>query len=191
MAELRDSGLTWTELAAHPAPPPRAQAHVYAHEDGLFARWGDGRMHRMGGVFPDRVTLFADLFDVVAGATPITRAATTTNAHRYSFYNHQTTPAQNDDREADFECQAGTYTLYWYGITASTGGIITARIDGASVGTMDTYSASTLYNITLSISGIAIAEGRHTLSLLMATKHASSTLYFNLLTKVWLIRTGP
>jgi hypothetical protein len=191
MPQLRDDGLTWTALAAHPAPPPRGQAHVYAHEDGMFARWSNGRMHRMGGVFPDRVTLFTDVFDVVAGNASLTRAATAGMNHRYSYYAYQGTQAVNDDRQAPFECAAGTYSIFWYGAMGTNTGIITVRIDGGSVGTMDLYVNPGAHNETKSITGVAITAGRHTLSLLMATKHASSTAYFNVLTKMWLTRTGP
>lgn len=72
----------------------------------------------------------------------------------------------------------GTYTFSLITVKNVDRGIIDVLIDGASVGTMDGYSATLTYNAKLSVTGIAISTGGlKTLSIKVNGKNASSTNY--------------
>jgi aerobic-type carbon monoxide dehydrogenase small subunit (CoxS/CutS family) len=77
-------------------------------------------------------------------------------------------------------------------ITEPGCGIATVEVDGTSVGTVDTYSAaSEVDHVVTTLSGIVVASSAmHTLTMLMATKNASSTGYVLLLQWLTLRRTA-
>lgn len=90
----------------------------------------------------------------------------------------------------DVLMDAGTWTI---GLTHQAGtsrGIYSVRIDGTQVGLIDGYGASE-YNATGSVTGVAVATaGIKRLSLVMATKNASSSDYFGTISHISAIRTG-
>jgi len=69
---------------------------------------------------------------------------------------------------------AGTWTVAVACFRGNTTAIATVSIDGSSVGTVDTYNASPLGDV-LSITGVSIAEGLHTVRVTAATKNAAGT----------------
>jgi hypothetical protein len=98
---------------------------------------------------------------------------------------------QNSARWWDLNLMAGTYAFdMWYS-KAGNRGIFSVQIDGKEVGTIDGYNSTFVANITTTISNIVIPfNGIHRISLVMASKNASSTLYYASVTMFALRRTG-
>jgi len=71
----------------------------------------------------------------------------------------------------------GTYTFRMKFDSNRDRGTATILIDGVSVGTIDTYSPSSIVNKIGTITGITIASGGHTISIISASKNSSSTGY--------------
>lgn len=102
----------------------------------------------------------------------------------------QDNPAnQNDSASFDFACGAGTYTLELMHLLGNNRAIYTVKIDGTTIGTIDAYSAGLVYARS-KLTGIAITAGQHVLTLLLATKNASSAGYDALLERAVLTQTG-
>ncbi|HSX06697.1 MAG TPA: hypothetical protein VLG92_03190 [Candidatus Saccharimonadia bacterium] len=98
--------------------------------------------------------------------------------------------AQNDAITFDFACNAGTHRLEFFHLPFSNRGIYTIKIDGTTVGTVDGY-ASSLNPTYGTINGISIASaGQHTLTVVMATKNASSGGYLAMMDHIFLTQTG-
>jgi hypothetical protein len=95
--------------------------------------------------------------------------------YAYELYS---TGAQNASRSWDLDLVAGTWTLEVGYPTFSSGGIITAQVDGVSQAkTIDQYSASTVLAQHNTITLLVPTSGTHTVKLLMATKNGSSSNY--------------
>ena len=97
--------------------------------------------------------------------------------------------AQSDSISFDFACGAGTYEIDLYHLPFQNRGIYTVRIDGTSVGTIDGYAAS-LSPARGSITGVALTAGAHVITLLMATKNASSSGFLGMVERLLLTRTA-
>lgn len=97
--------------------------------------------------------------------------------------------AQNDAVSFDFACGAGTYELELRHLAYTNRGTYTVKIDGVSVGTVDGYAAS-LTAERSTLTGIALAAGTHVVTLLMATKNASSISYFGFVERLMFTRTA-
>lgn len=94
----------------------------------------------------------------------------------------------NNEMEMSFYGDISTGGIFhFHVVTNNASGIMTVSIDGTSIGTVDLYTAVQALNVdkTLSVSLGAFALGRHTLSIKGATKNASSSGYFLVVTKVW------
>lgn len=103
----------------------------------------------------------------------------------------QSSGAQNAEIGWDVTLSAGTWSLSVLGAKSSNLGIITASIDGTSIGTMDQYQAPALTpNLLFSVVGFTATAGKKRLLLKMATKNASSSSYFGLISVVTLQRTA-
>lgn len=78
-------------------------------------------------------------------------------------------------------------TLFIHCVTNNGAGIATVVIDDLFVANIDFYSASQTLNAIKSaaIAADNWASGRHTLKIRSTTKHASSSAYFLVITKVW------
>jgi len=97
---------------------------------------------------------------------------------------------QNDAITFDFACNAGTYQLDFYHLPFNNRGIYTIKIDGSTVGTVDGYAGS-LIPVFGTITGISIASaGQHTLTIVMATKNASSSGYTGMMDHAVLTQTA-
>lgn len=105
---------------------------------------------------------------------------------------NQSDGAQNDSISFDFACGgAGTYSLELRHLPLGNRGIYTIEIDGVSVGTIDGYSAAGLAPKRDVLAGIAIAAaGQHVITLLMASKNASSSGYLGMVERILLTRTA-
>jgi hypothetical protein len=129
-----------------------------------------------------------------AGCTAI--AGTWTNAANTAeilnqLYSNLTTNAQNDEFEFKIPLAAGTYTLNLVSVRDGTSGILTVRVDGSTVGTIDLYNAGSQVNVVSSIASIVVAAtATKTINFKLETKNASSTDYVAYLTFVQFIKTA-
>lgn len=92
------------------------------------------------------------------------------------FYNGSA--AQNDQVTYHVDLAAGTHRFDALLGKGPGDGILTLKIDGSSVGTIDCYQASTYGYLRGSITGIVVAaDGDHTVQIIAATKNASASGY--------------
>ncbi|HLA37013.1 MAG TPA: hypothetical protein VJZ02_00935, partial [Candidatus Brocadiales bacterium] len=106
-----------------------------------------------------------------------------------SFYN--STAANLDQLDYKIYLAPGTYSLSLLGLKSSNRGIIDILLDSISVGTMDTYAASTVQNNVASLAGITVSTGGlKTLSVKVNGKNASSTGYYMDISSISLWRTA-
>ena len=85
----------------------------------------------------------------------------------------------NDWIEWDVGLDAGTWELKLYYLTGNTYGIVTAKLDGTTLGsTIDMYTASSVRNNVVTRSTITVAaSGVHVFRLETGSKNASSSAY--------------
>jgi hypothetical protein len=113
---------------------------------------------------------------VVQGTWKFDDAADTPSL--FGFFTYNSSSAQNDEIMFPVVLSAGTWQIEIICLASNNCGIATVSLGGSSVGTMDTYSASTTRNVVKSITGISVAtSGQTTLSFKIATKNASSSNY--------------
>ena len=107
-------------------------------------------------------------------------------------YEIQSGGTQNNYVEYPVSLDAGTWAIHLYTRRGPNRCIITFAIDGSSVGTIDLYNGSyDTASVLRSLTGVAIASaGNHLLRLTAATKNASSSSYYMVVTGLRLIRTG-
>lgn len=103
---------------------------------------------------------------------------------------YRSTSAQNSQVTFDFHAPAGTYTMVLFGYRTTSAATLDVTIDGASVATLDEYSASGgAYRFVTT--GVAIAtDGAHTIVVSNPTKNASSSGYNAYLSGIVLTRTA-
>jgi hypothetical protein len=100
------------------------------------------------------------------------------------------TTAQNNYLEYPVLLAAGTWKLEFYTSTGEDRAIVTVTLDGASVGTVDTFGSSTT-NVLKTLSGITVAtSGVMLMRFTAATKNGSSSNYTQMFYVVTLTRTG-
>jgi hypothetical protein len=102
----------------------------------------------------------------------------------------ESTGAQNAERNWDFGCPGGTWTIQLLHFKGSNRGIYTVEIDGSSVGTIDGYTAGSTANVRDQITGVSIASGKRTISLKMLTKNTLSSNWFGTFSGLTLLRTA-
>jgi hypothetical protein len=148
-------------------------------------------------LYPRHQTVMGhDFLAFNAAGTGIPLVLTNTASQvRYGFYANLAAADANDlDRyKADLFLEAGTYTVVFYGVRATTAGKVDLYIDGALIagGPYDLYNASTDYDYTFSIAGVVITgSDYHLLEWRVNGKHASSTDYRVLLTCTSLKQAG-
>ena len=114
------------------------------------------------------------------------------SASHYSYaYWYNSTSAQNDAVTYNAYLAKGTYTLGLLSQTNNNEGIITVKIDGVSVGTIDLYSAGIVRNVRSLLTGIPITESKlYEIQLIMATKNGASSSYQCVLNDIELWRTA-
>jgi hypothetical protein len=99
--------------------------------------------------------------------------------------------AQNASIEWEVPLAAGTWDIEVTHAEGSSHGIASVRFDGVEKGTIDFYTAGTNWNQQDSVTGIAVASPAVvTVSLVMATKNASSSGYAGRINGVRLRRTA-
>lgn len=86
---------------------------------------------------------------------------------------------------------AGTWALDIIAPTTSNAGILTVSVDGSTVGTADLYSASLIWNVATTITGVTVATSKMALlKFATPTKNASSSSYISFLSHVALRKTA-
>lgn len=122
--------------------------------------------------------LYYNAWDTTGAVTQGTWGITGLDANELiGQFGNVATAAQNDACNYKTTTCAGTYNFAIQMATTTNRGIITVKIDGSSVGTIDLYSASLAYNVKKSIYGIVLTSGIHTVQFIAATKNASSGGY--------------
>ena len=108
----------------------------------------------------------------------------------FSRYLYANNPAINDEIDFDVLIPAGTWTISVLGVQGSNCGIITVKLDGTIVGTIDQYSNATQYNIMQSISGVVVATAtKYRMKFITLGKNASSSNYYVYFSAINLTRT--
>lgn len=136
------------------------------------------------------------LIDIIPWFTPIASVGTwsfgTDTSSMVGGYMRNSTNAQNNEISWDVMIPAGTWTLEWFTATNVDAAIITASLSvTGALGTVDGYSASTVYNVKQSITGVVVASTAvQRLTFKAATRHASSTGWFIRLVALQLRRTA-
>ncbi len=102
-----------------------------------------------------------------------------------------TAGAQNDEISWPIVLAAGTWTIALFHTTHSAAGIYSVQFDTVEKGTIDGYSAGTVYNVISTVTGIVVATAAEiTLKLKMATKNGASTDYYGSIQHIRLRRTA-
>ncbi len=114
---------------------------------------------------------------------------TSDTGSQYSGWVNLSGGAQNDSITFDFAAAAGTCTIELFHLPFTNRGIYTVQIDAVSVGTIDGYSATLAATRGL-LTGIAVTTGQHTLTILMATKNASSSSFVGIIDHLVLTQTA-
>jgi len=135
-----------------------------------------------------RATMWADEFHYTAG-TPVLLHSST---YRYNFIRY--TDTLNAKFTTSFVSGAlNDGGLYFLCTKSANSGIITAKIDGTTVGSADLYSATTLNNelalIGFGFSNPTFPAGYHKLEVETTGKFASSSGYAASITKIY-VRTN-
>lgn len=155
-------------------------ADTYARGDHKHAMPSDGSPgHVM--ILPAAVILSASVGTWATVNAPSADYLAGTEDPAYPFggycFTNESAVAQNDAFSFPVWLGVGTWTIEIICRYLSANGIMTVKIDGSSVGTLDAYSAGT-GRANLSLTGITVAtSGSKTIQILMATKHASSSGY--------------
>lgn len=104
----------------------------------------------------------------------------------------QSNGAQNEEIEYKIVLAAGTYSVYLHVDKDVNRGIITVSVDGVAIGTVDTYNASRVSNAvgTVTTALVVATNKTVTLNLKMASKNASSSLYYGTVMAIELVRTA-
>lgn len=134
--------------------------------------------------FPTRATMWH------ADSLALTGNAILRQVESTAFYGtraYQNTAAVNDEFTNSFVSIGGSYTLVVYGARGTNLGIVTWYIDGVSQGTMDMYNASGSQAIRYTLSVTVVGEGYHVLRGVVASKHASSSDYFAIITQMAIV----
>lgn len=114
-----------------------------------------------------------------------------TNAQTGNFVGwvNQSDGAINDAISFDFAAGAGTYSLELFHLPFTNRGIYTVKADTTTIGTVDGYATS-LSPQRAVLTGIVLTAGQHVITLLMASKNASSSSYIGMVEHMTLTRTA-
>jgi hypothetical protein len=163
--------------------------------DGVATLDGSGHLPvaQAAGIFSRQIHMVADGVpsSVVAPVgvwTPTYLMASDTGGV-WSGWINISDSAQNDSISFDLACGAGTYTLELLHLAYLNRGIYTIKIDGVTVGSIDGYNTALTPTRGL-LTGVVIAAGQHTVTLLMATQNASASGYVGLIERLTLTRTA-
>lgn len=106
-------------------------------------------------------------------------------------YIRRTAAAVNDEVAYSVALPAGTYHIEYMALKNTNCGIMTLKFDGSTISTHDLYAAAMSYNVRGSSSNFNVnIAGVYTFTNLVASKNASSSNYFTLLSWFQFIRTA-
>lgn len=132
-----------------------------------------------------------DILGMLTPATQTNWSTQTTNSAQYLGGYISSDGTQDAEIGWDVVLAAGDWNLYVLAIENNDNGIITASLDGASVGTIDQYGASLTLNVVQSVTGITVSTtGKKRLLFKMSTKNGSSSSYHGRVGAVRLRRTS-
>lgn len=119
---------------------------------------------------------------------PLVVAANPNSVGPVFLYN--SSAAQNDAISWKLALSAGTWNITIHCRKSSNTGIFTVNLDGASMGTVDSYAAAAAYG-KLTVTGWSVpTSGAHVVQLKMATKNGSSSGYLGEIMAISLRRTA-
>jgi hypothetical protein len=131
---------------------------------------------RRAGIFMDEVIISASLIKTLS------------LSQRYTLYFFQNPAANGDTWKMPIYISAGSYTVTVLGVADANLGKLDWTLNGTSITTgQDWYAASTTYNVEKTFSLTVPYTGYHLLTATVNGKNASSTNYYNILTKVSII----
>lgn len=160
-------------------------------DGGTGASSASSARTNLGVPYDDTLPWTIDIDPFALPHTQTNWSTITTIANQVKGAAIESSGAQNAEIGWDVTLAAGTWTLSIVVSTFSNNGIITASIDGSSVGTIDLYTAGAVLNSKKSITGITVATtGKKRLLLKMATKNASASAYYCDLSVLALRRTA-
>jgi hypothetical protein len=182
-------------------PASLAQGDVlYANATPAVARLGAGtagQFLKTAGAGADPAWSDVSLPWMIDINTLLTPASNTNfstiegNSSAFSFGYRRSSGAQNAEVTWPVTMEAGTWTVQLMHLRASNQGIYTVYFDAVSVGTIDGYYYTTIWNHVSSITSIAVAAtAKYTLKIKMETKNGSSSSYYAYLEGIRLLRTA-
>ncbi len=126
-------------------------------------------------------TCFFEDFSVKVGnaINPVRNAGA-----NFTRYSRQATAVINNETWCNFYLTPGNYTFTLLYGTAPVGGIATVKINGTTVATIDTYTSTSIVTASQTFTYTVTNNRVHTLSIVIASKNASSTGYDFYLTRV-------
>lgn len=134
------------------------------------------------------------LIDVTVFMTPISHTNFNTNTSSTGAIRNATrdsSGAQNDSISFDVVLATGTWTVELLYRKNTDAGVYSVQFGGVEKGTIDGYAAASSYDNLSTVSGITLGvSGKIRLSLVMATKNASSSNYKGYLQHIQLRRTA-
>lgn len=124
---------------------------------------------------PNRYTL--DVLDFVKASGTADAFVGDSRFWKAGYYK-SVTPANGDNWRSVLPLAAGSYHVAWLGIKDNLSGILQAKIDGVSKGTIDLYSGSAQFNTFATFGPFTLSEDAIvTLDIVVNGKNASSTGY--------------
>lgn len=137
---------------------------------------------------PWQVVVFPSLgyFSTTNGTVTVTQDS----AALFGGYRRATTLV-NDEMVWKVQLGAGTWTVTVVSTHAANAPILTATLDGTSIGTIDLYGAGTTKNSQDSLTGVSVAtSGVYSFKLAALSKNASSSAYIAQVYAITFIRTA-
>jgi hypothetical protein len=150
--------------------------------DGALTAIVDGVTYDLIGARVKKAVIWADEL-----TKPVNSSLTVDTAQVYNMRLQIAGADANDGDEytGTFHIDAGTYNIVTLGVTTSANGKVDTYIDDVLVNTgQDWYSASTTQNVIKTTSSIVLTGGNHTIKIKLNGKHASSSDYRYLPTKI-------
>ena len=135
---------------------------------------------------PVRTSITSDELVVVSGSTTISPVLDPSQL--FGFYSSQSPSANGDTRR--FVSNLSTAISYNVNVlhaTTSSGGIFDVILNGTTILTIDSYSGSTVNNVTTTtVSPVSIADPSVTIDIVTTGQNGSSSGFDQPITKIWL-----
>lgn len=190
-----DGVLTLTHHATDLVLPDGANITTSAGWIGLFHEYaaGDWRLvasNNIDGALAGHITIMPHAYSSITAGT---WALISNPSQLWNGFIWNSTTADGDRINYKVYLAVGTYTFSLLCATANSYGILDVSLDGFSTseGTLDLYTASTVFNVTKTITGITVAaSGLVDLSLKLNGKNGSSSDYKAYISAIALFKTA-